>query len=55
MNLDKGRIVGAIFSDLKKAFDTVDHDVLLSKLSYFNFSGDAIKWMKSYLCSPVQK
>ena len=54
INLDKGGIVGAIFLDLKKVFDTVDHDVLLSKLSYFNFSGDAIKWMKSYLTDKKQ-
>lgn len=54
MNLDKGGVVGAIFLDFKKAFDTVDHDVLLSKLSYFNFCGNAIKWMKSYLTDRKQ-
>ncbi len=46
--LDGGEI-GAVFLDFKKAFDTVNHEVLLSKLSLFNFSTDAIKWMNSYL------
>ncbi len=49
--LDKGGVVGAIFLDLKKAFDTVDHSVLLSKLSMFNFS----PWMQSYLEGRTQK
>lgn len=47
--LDSGSAVGAVFLDLKKAFDTVNHNVLLSKLSNFNFSDDVMKWMESYL------
>ena len=42
-------IIGAIFLDLKKAFDTVNHQVLIHKMSYFNFSPSAIDWMSSYL------
>ena len=52
--LDKGGIVGAVFLDLKKAFDTVDSQVLLSKLSFFNFSNEAVKWFKSYLTNRKQ-
>lgn len=37
--LDKSGYVGAVFLDLKKAFDTVDHQVLLSKLTNVNFTG----------------
>lgn len=47
--IDKGGVVGAIFLDLKKAFDTINHHVLLAKLSQFNVSLHTINWVKSYL------
>ena len=53
-SLDNGGVVGAVFIDLKKAFDTVNHNVLLSKLSKFNFSCNALTWMESYLNSRKQ-
>ena len=46
---DKGGVVGAVFLDLRKAFDTVNHNILLSKLSKFNLSANALTWMESYL------
>lgn len=48
LKLNKGGVVGAVFLDLKKAFDSVNHKVLISKLSKFNFSPDAINWITSY-------
>ena len=51
--MDKGGIVGTIFLDLK-ASDTVNHQVLIHKMSYFNFSPSAIDWMSSYLSDRVQ-
>ncbi len=45
--LDKSSYVGAVYLDLKQAFDTVNHKVLLSKLTYFNFSEQALNWIKS--------
>lgn len=47
--LDKNSVVGAIFLDFRKAFDTVNHKILLSKRSHFNFSDKALKWVAYYL------
>lgn len=44
--LDKGDVVGAVFSDLSKASDTVNHSVLLTKLSKFNFSHNVVSWIE---------
>ena len=35
--------------DLQKAFDTLDHGVLLKKMKYFGFQASVIKWFESYL------
>ncbi len=48
-SLDQGKVVGAVFLDLKRAFDTVNHVVLINKLKQMNFSQQALNWFKSYL------
>ena len=49
VNMDKGRITATVSMDLKKAFDTVDHDVLLQKLEKYGVIGLEHTWFSSYL------
>ena len=48
-SLDKGEYVDVIFMDLSKAFDTINHDLLLAKLKAYGFSHNALAFMLSYL------
>ena len=47
--IDRGDLIGALFLDFRKAFDLVDHSILIKKLSIYKFSSSAIQWFKSYL------
>ena len=46
---DRCMMTGRILIDLQKAFDTIDHDVLLQKLYAIGFSKYTVNWFKSYL------
>ena len=45
----KGLLTGIILTDLQKALDTTDHEILLQKLKAIKFSETTMKWFKSYL------
>ena len=52
--LDEGYIGCGIFVDLQKAFDSVDHEILLSKLDYYGIWGISNNWFKSYFSNRKQ-
>ena len=49
------KLVLAIFLDLTKAFDTLDHDIMLAKLRNYGFRGVVYDWFRNYLNNRQQK
>lgn len=49
--LDGGLQIDAIYTDFTKAFDKIDHNILLHKLRAHGVSDVALKWLSSYLCN----
>ena len=50
----KGEYTLGVFIDLSKAFDTVDHQILIKTLQYYGIDGTALEWFKSYLSNRKQ-
>ena len=48
-NMNSGLINGVLFLDLKKAFDTVDHEILLQKLHLYGIKVTSYAWFESYI------
>ena len=55
INLDDGAEVHAVVFDLQKAFDSVPHATLISKLSNLDIPSHLVAWISSYLCSRKQQ
>ena len=55
LNIDKGLVNAIVFIDLKKAFDTVDHKILLTKLEMYGIRDMSLKLFESYLTDRQQK
>ena len=55
MQMDKGKLVMVVLLDLSAAFDTIDHNILLTRLqNRYGVGGKALEWFQSYLCDRTQ-
>ena len=52
--LERGEVVLGVFLDFSKAFDTVDHHILLEKLRLYGITGIENEWFRNYLCNRQQ-
>ena len=54
-NMDDGNLTGVVFLDIRKAFDSINHKILLKKMNdHFGISGLELKWFESYLTNREQ-
>ena len=47
--MDHGKLKGAVFIDLKKAFNDIDHSIILKKLPFHGISNSELSWVKATL------
>ncbi len=55
VNMDRGQYNLVVFLDIKKAFDTVNHDILLKKLEMYGLGDSALALLRNYLTDRTQK
>ena len=53
-SIENGEIVVGVYLDFSKAFDTVDHDILLTKLYHDGIRGNGLQWFKIYMSERKQ-
>jgi hypothetical protein len=52
---NNSRYIAGVFCDLAKAFDCVNHELLLKKLQFYGIKSLLFEWFKSYLCNGKQR
>ena len=52
--LDNNFVVGAVLTDISKVFDCIPHDLIIAKVSAYNFSDEALSYIYSYLTNRRQ-
>ena len=55
INIDNGLLNGVLLVDLKKAFDTIDHEIILRKVANYGVDQSALRFFASYLRNRSQK
>ena len=53
-NMDNDEVTGRVFIDFRKAFDVIDHELLLKKLFIYRATPSSVAWLKSYLSERKQ-
>ena len=53
--VDKGKVFGALLTDLSKTFDHLSHELIIAKLNAYGFNLAALKLVQSYLTKRQQK
>lgn len=54
-SMDNGVQVDAVYTDFRKAFDKVDHEILLKKLAFNGVRGNLLRWFASYIINRSQR
>ena len=55
LSLSRNEVVGAVFVDLSKAFDSISHELLLQKLDRYGIRGTLLEWFRSFLTGRQQR
>ena len=53
--LNNGKLVDVVYTDFSKAFNKVDHELLLLKIQAYGFSGFILDWIKDFLSNREQR